>query len=178
MTERAGPGSGRRIVLLRHAKAGPPDSGPDADRGLSQRGQRDAVAAGQWLAEQGLRPDVVICSPASRTRQTWAGVARSLGGAPPQVRYEPAVYGGSAGRLLKLIRAVDPATGTVLLIGHNPTITDLSDLLLPSQGSDPAGMDQPYGLRTSGLAVHRFEGDWAGLAAGTAPVQTRHTARG
>lgn len=190
MTEEAGPGSGRKIVLLRHAKAEPPDSGPDADRELSQRGERDAVAAGTWLAAQGLRPDLVICSPASRTRQTWLGVARSIDGAAPPVRYEPAVYGGSAGRLLKLIRAVDPATNTVLLIGHNPTMTELSDLLLPMQagaaGSGAAGsgaigpveMDGQYGLRTSGLVVHRFDGDWADLAAGVAPALTWHTARG
>jgi phosphohistidine phosphatase len=70
----------RTLVILRHAKATPyrgDDS--DVDRPLTARGRADATAAGHWLAAHDLRPDLVLCSPARRTRETWAAV----GAAPP-----------------------------------------------------------------------------------------------
>ncbi|MDG4834583.1 histidine phosphatase family protein [Solwaraspora sp. WMMD1047] len=165
----------RRIVLLRHAKAERPHGGPDIDRELVARGVADAMAAGAWLAEAGYRPDLVLCSPASRTRQTWAAIADLLLG-EPEVRYDSAIYGGSAARLLKLARAVDPAVTTLLLIGHNPTMSELSDLL-STDDTRPSGADL-YGLRTAGLVVHRVDGAWSELTFGAAPVEARHTARG
>ena len=91
----------RTLVLLRHAKAeaAGSDAPDDAERPLTARGHADAAAAGAWLARHGLLPDVVICSPARRTRQTWHGVALGMTGSPPEggpagprpaVRYEPA----------------------------------------------------------------------------------------
>jgi phosphohistidine phosphatase len=165
----------RKIVLLRHAKAERPDGGPDIGRELIARGRADAMAAGAWLAQAGYRPDLVLCSPASRTRQTWEAVADLVLGAP-EVRYESAIYGGSAARLLKLARVVDPAVSTLLLIGHNPTMSELSDLLA-TDDTEPSGEDA-YGLRTAGLVVHRVDGPWSELTFGAAPVEARHTARG
>ena len=65
--------SERTLVILRHAKAERPAELADADRPLTQRGHADAAAAGAWLAARGYRPDLVLCSPAKRTRQTWPG---------------------------------------------------------------------------------------------------------
>jgi phosphohistidine phosphatase len=70
--------STRTLVILRHAKAANPQGVADPDRPLSQRGHADAAAAGVWLARRGLQPDLVVCSPALRTRQTWHGVALGL----------------------------------------------------------------------------------------------------
>ena len=82
----------RTLVLLRHAKADNPFGMADADRPLTERGLRDARAAGRWLAQQAL-PELVLCSPARRTRQTWQAVAEQLPAqAVPQVRYEPTIY--------------------------------------------------------------------------------------
>ena len=81
------------------------------------------------------------------------------------------MYDGAADDLLDLIRAVDPASAVVLLIGHNPSISGLSHLL------DPERAD-PDGLRTSGLAVHRLKvPEWAEISAGGAPLEASHTAR-
>nr|MDT0663394.1 histidine phosphatase family protein [Micromonospora sp. DSM 115978] len=181
----------RKIVLLRHAKAERPDGGPDIERELIARGRADAMAAGAWLAQAGLRPDEVICSPASRTRQTWLAVAELLGvtvdpvtgnaasSAPgPAVRYEPPVYGGSPARLLKLLQAADPAANTLLLVGHNPTISDLSVLLAGDDRAPGGDGDYAYGLRTAGLVVHEFDGSWPNLSFGAAPARHQHTARG
>ncbi|GAA2512477.1 SixA phosphatase family protein [Pilimelia columellifera] len=160
------------IVLLRHAKADRPTDLPDADRPLTPRGHADAAAAGAWLVKNSLRPELVLCSPARRTRQTWHGVAVALGNAAsPTARYVPDIYEASASDLLGVLREVDAGVGTVLLVGHNPGISLLSTLLAPSA----AGGD---GLRTCGLAVHRPRVEWSRLGSGDAELALSHTARG
>ncbi|WFF02247.1 histidine phosphatase family protein [Micromonospora sp. WMMD964] len=170
----------RTLVLLRHAKAEQgSDAADDAERPLSARGESDAAAAGAWLARNGLLPDVVICSTARRTRQTWHGVAMGMTGSPPEggptgprptVRYEPGAYDAHPEELLALVRTVDPAARTALLIAHNPGISLLSALL------DPDGAAEE-GLRTAELAVHRGRFGWAELSRAGAPVTAGHTAR-
>ncbi|MFC0530350.1 SixA phosphatase family protein [Phytohabitans kaempferiae] len=162
----------RTIVLLRHAKAERPAGTADIDRPLTARGHADAAAVGAWLARRELLPAEVICSPAKRTRQTWHGVAVGLRGSGPEVRYEPMVYGGVASDLLDLIRATADGSAAVLVIGHNPTISDLSGLL------DPTAARDSDGLRTSGIAVHTFEGAWADCMPGKVPLAEIYTARG
>ncbi|MEH0970031.1 histidine phosphatase family protein [Micromonospora sp. CPCC 205546] len=171
---------GRTLVLLRHAKAEPPGETPDVRRPLATRGQADAAAAGAWLAKHDLLPDVVICSTARRTRETWHGVAMGMTGSPPEggsagpapvVRYESDAYDAHPEDLLGLIRNVDPPARTVLLIAHNPGISLLSALL------DPERADQD-GMRTSDLVVHRPEVAWSELGPNRAPIFDRHTARG
>lgn len=170
----------RTLVLLRHAKAEESPDAPDADRPLTARGQADSAAAGAWLARHTLLPDVVLCSTARRTRQTWHGVALGMTGSPPEggptgsspvVRYEAVAYQARPQDLLELVRGVDPTAGVVLLIAHNPGISLFSALL------DPERAD-PDGLRTTDLVLHRVATSWAELAPGTAPITDRHTARG
>src|SRR5256885_142937 len=162
----------RTLVILRHAKAERPAAVADEDRPLTQRGHADAAAAGAWLAARGYRPELVLCSPAKRTRQTWRGVAVALTGpGAPDVHFERALYYGSAEDALDLVRQVPATIGSVLLIGHNPTVSMLSGLL--DRGTDR----DSDGLRTSGIAVHAQDGDWAGYAPGSAPVIASHTAR-
>ena len=164
--------SGRTLVLLRHAKAETPGEILDFDRRLAPRGEADAKAAGAWLAGRGLLPDLVICSPAKRTRQTWHGVAVALAGAKaPEVRYEPGLYDGGISEALKLLRPLPDEVATVLVIGHNPTMSMLSALL------DRAGDRDSDGLRTSGIAVHELDGDWSGYAPGAAQLVAAETAR-
>ena len=69
-------------MLLRHAKSDWPDV-PDWDRPLAKRGQRDAPVIGRWLRDYGCQPEIVICSAALRTRQTWDLVAPELGAPRP-----------------------------------------------------------------------------------------------
>ncbi len=169
--------TGRTLVLLRHAKAEAAPGKPDVDRRLSSRGHADAAAAGAWLGAQGHRPELVICSPARRTRQTWHAVAVALSetapDAPaPAVQYEADLYHGTAADLLTVVQTVPDAVSSVLLIGHNPTISQLSVLLDPDAGADSDG------LRTSGIAVHRVPGAWAECGGRPAPLAASHTARG
>ncbi|MFI6823065.1 SixA phosphatase family protein [Micromonospora sp. NPDC050187] len=179
MTE--GRATGHTLVLLRHGKAERPEGTDDRERALTGRGQADAAAAGAWLARHGFRPDVVVCSPARRTRQTWQAAENGMAGSgmadgpagngpTPLVRYESAVYAAEAADLLDLLRAVEPDAGTVLLVAHNPGISLVSIAL------DRIGADRE-GLRTSGVVVHRVTGAWADLGTTPAPVTARHTAR-
>jgi phosphohistidine phosphatase len=159
----------RTLVILRHAKADNPEGVADADRPLTARGHADAAAAGAWLLHSGLRPDLVLCSPARRTRQTWHDVALALTEAP-HVRYEAAIYGAPVRTLLASVRVAAPDATTVLLIGHNPGLSELSALLDPDQA-------EPDGLRTAGIAVHTLTGAWTDFGNATAPLTSSHTAR-
>ena len=164
--------SGRTLVILRHAKADRPNGVADLDRPLTERGHADAATAGAWLAARGYRPDLVLCSPAKRTRQTWRAVATALAGsAPAETRYEPELYHGGVAEALDLVRTVPEEARTVLVVGHNPTLSMLSALL------DEAAARDADGLRTSGIAVHVCAGDWPDLGKGTAPVAATFTAR-
>jgi phosphohistidine phosphatase len=167
----------RTLVLLRHAKAETPGDRPDIDRRLTAKGEADADAAGSWLADQRLRPDLVICSPAARARQTWHGLAVALAqadpeGSAPEVHYEPGLYEGGRTEVFDLLRAVPDGTATVLVVGHNPTMSDVSIMLGPGPDADTEG------LKTCGLAVHRADGPWSQTEPGSMPLVEQHTARG
>lgn len=146
----------RTLVLLRHAKADRPNGVVDLDRPLTERGHADAAAAGAWLVKHAYVPDLVLCSPSRRTRQTWHSVAVTLAGAgSPHVRYERPIYDGSAQDMLALVQSLEDER-VVMMVGHNPTISQLSELL------DTSSFDSD-GLRTAGVAVHRGPVDWPKL---------------
>ena len=151
----------RRLILLRHAKSDWPDV-PDRDRPLAKRGKRDAPVVGRWLRDQGYLPEIVICSAARRTRETWDLIAPELGGSP-SVTFEPRAYAANALTLLYLVRELPAACHAALLIGHNPGVSELASTLIEAAGDDTPGAP---GLRfpTAAVAVLEFSGDWAGLS--------------
>ena len=153
----------RRLILLRHAKSDWPDV-PDWDRPLAKRGRRDAPVIGRWLRDHGYLPEVVVCSDARRTRQTWELVAPELGGSP-SVTFEPRAYAASALALLYLVRELPAGCRAALLIGHNPGLAELAASLtgLADGGAPPAPR-----LPTAAAAVLEFPGPWADLAPGDA----------
>ena len=156
----------RRLILLRHAKSAWPDGVSDPERPLATRGVADATAAGPILA--GLAPltadDVVLCSPARRTRQTWRLVGQALPDLPP-TRFEPAIYGAEVDDLLDLIRSVPDAVATVVVVGHEPTMSQTAAALAGpgSDRADLARLNAKY--PTSGMAVFTLGPDvgWSGL---------------
>jgi phosphohistidine phosphatase len=161
----------RTLVLLRHAKAEHPDVGSDFDRRLTTRGEADATAAGAWLAAEGIRPELVLCSAAARTRETWDVVARAL--PTPEVRYEQSLYEGGRTEVFDLLRTVPDSVHTVLVVGHNPTVSEVSLMLMPDDQWD----GQQLELKTSGLAVHETDGSWSTTEPGSMRLSTSHTAR-
>ena len=156
----------RRLLLLRHAKSAWPDMA-DAERPLNDRGRRDAPVMGRWLRDRGYVPGVVLCSPARRTRDTWALLAGELGAEPP-VRYEQRIYEATALSLLHLLREAGSDNQTVLLIGHNPGIAELAvGLAQRRDGAEVEPLDQARGkFPTAAIAVLEFKGEWADLMPG------------
>lgn len=162
-------GTGRRLILVRHAKSAWPDV-PDRDRPLAKRGRRQAPLAGAWLRSAGCRPDLVLCSPARRTRDTWELMAAELEEAG-KVSYEERVYGASAAALLELVREVSTSVTTLLLVGHSPGLPDLAAELAGDSPGASRG-DALERLRakfpTAAVAVLEVPGEWQDLAPGGA----------
>jgi phosphohistidine phosphatase len=124
-----------QLWLLRHAKSswGDPDLA-DQDRPLAPRGERDAVGMRAYLDQEAIRPALVLCSSGLRARQTLAGVLTGLG-TELDVRIEPGLYTFDATSLLERLQAIPGGdVSSVMLLGHNPAIQDLT-LLLAGRGS-------------------------------------------
>jgi len=167
----------KTLVLMRHAKAEEGPGKADHDRELADRGRRDARAAGMWLHRQGLVPDLVICSTAQRTRQTWEEACR--GGAQSEfVEFRRSVYLGGSEQTLETVREDGGDTTTLLVVGHNPTMAQLTSLLTDGEGSREAHEALGRGFVTSGIAVLRYAGDWADLDLGTCALDRFHVCRG
>lgn len=116
------------LLVLRHAKAvRDGHSGDDRERPLTERGRRDAPTMGKVLRKLGFFPDIILCSPAVRTRQTVAPLVDKLGEKPP-VQFEESIYEATAETLVELI-ANQTDVNCILVIGHNPGLEDLIALL-------------------------------------------------
>jgi len=160
-----------RLLVLRHGKSDWPAGVADRDRPLGRRGIRDSGAAGRWLAGADDVPDVVWCSTALRTRQTWEHLRAELpdGGSGCDVRFEKDVYAASVEALLDVVRRTSSKAHRVLLVGHNPGVQDLT-LLLAARGSDDARALAETKFPTSGLAVFDVTGAWEALGPGGATL--------
>jgi phosphohistidine phosphatase len=147
------------LVLLRHAKSSWEGDLDDHDRPLAARGQRDAPVAGDALRARGVRPDLVICSTAQRTRQTWAGLRLTT----EALRYDRRLYAARSGELLRLVHEVPSEIGTLMLIGHAPGVVDLADQLAApdSEASAVTRLRQKY--PTAGLAIFETAQPWPSL---------------
>jgi phosphohistidine phosphatase SixA len=128
----------RQLVLLRHAHAEPAAAGQaDFERPLSPEGVAEAEAAGVWLEQHGYTPDLVVYSPARRTKETLERVLSVLGNV--EARPEPRVYEATPGTLMAIADA-HRDLGRVLLVGHNPGLEQALALLSSGQSGDFRGM--------------------------------------
>jgi phosphohistidine phosphatase len=114
----------KRLILFRHAKSAWDQPGlDDKDRPLNERGQHDAPRMGAWMATCGYVPDTVLCSTATRTRQTWELAAPAFPQAP-KVWYQDLLYLASEDEMLTALRAADG--DCVMMVGHMPGIGTLA----------------------------------------------------
>jgi phosphohistidine phosphatase len=121
----------KTLYLLRHAKSDWSDpSLTDHDRPLNKRGKQARRAVADHVA--GLTVDLVVCSTARRARATAKPVVAALG---CPVEYDRAVYGAGPDELLDVLHALDDGLGAVMLVGHNPSMEELTDVLC---GASPA----------------------------------------
>jgi phosphohistidine phosphatase len=157
----------RRLYLLRHAKSSWKEHGlADHDRPLAGRGRRASKAVGRHLREQGVEPELVLCSTAKRALETLEGIEPALGRGG--VRVEPELYGSRPAVLLARLHEIPAAVRSVMVIGHNPGLEELA-LLLARRGSRVQELEAKF--PTGALATLAFRGPgWAALDRGTAEL--------
>jgi phosphohistidine phosphatase len=154
----------RKLVLVRHGKAA--DGDVDIDRPLTDRGRRDSAAVGRWLAEQGIRPDRVVVSPAVRAQQTWSSVAAELGSTADAV-VEEQVYDNDVDRLRQVVDDTPDAVATLVLIGHNPSFERFAHDLDDGDGDEPLRSELAAGYPTCAVAVFDTNARWRDLRRAT-----------
>lgn len=136
----------RRITLLRHAKAVPDERGDDHARVLAPQGREAAVALGDWLRENRLMPELVLCSTAARTRETLGALHEIL---PTELH--KSLYLASAGDMLALLQKADDAVKHILILGHNPGMHALAATLAVQFVSDADADAMVHRFPTCGL---------------------------
>ena len=154
----------RRLILLRHAKTEhDAPSGRDIDRRLDARGKQDAAATGEWLAQNGYRPDLALVSTAVRAQETWT----ILTGAMPGTRVDhlPDLYSADPGDLLRIIHATETADPqTLMILAHNPGLHELA-LGLIASGEMGGRQALAANLPTAGVIVIDFAiGNWSDVS--------------
>jgi phosphohistidine phosphatase len=159
----------RQLLLLRHAKSSWDDTAlRDQDRPLSPRGWRSAALMRRAMRDLGLAPDIVMLSPARRTRETLQ--ALEPWDDAPLIEPVERLYLATAPQLLDVLHGVPETARSVLLIGHNPGMHDLAMLLVgtPARhaGPDRAATRVAEGYPTAALAEFGIAGPWWQLGIG------------
>ncbi|MFY0405549.1 SixA phosphatase family protein [Solicola sp. PLA-1-18] len=143
---------GRHLVIVRHGKA--EQSGPtDHARRLADRGLEDASRLGTWIAGLALAaPAVAYVSSAARTTATWEQLAPSLEALDVEVEVRDDLYAAGSDEARAVVADTDPEVRTVLVVGHNPTMTALALQLADTPGETHDRLSL-QGLPTCGCAV-------------------------
>lgn len=127
----------KTLYLMRHAKSSWSfDDLTDKERPLNDRGRDDAPAMGQALAQRTIHLDLLVSSPAVRALSTAALVAKELNYPHDQIQVVDSIFEATVPDLLAVVRGLPDAASSVLLVGHNPTITEFANLLSPSSIPD------------------------------------------
>ena len=168
-------GQSRDLVVMRHAKA-EPGGESDHDRELAQRGWDDAVTAGRWLADSGFVPDSALVSSSRRTASTWLALAEG-GSFEAEATYSEALYTAGPEAALDLVRETDDDVTSLVVVGHNPTMAYLAQLLDDGTGDEEAGREMATGFPAGALARFAVAGLWVELDLASASLVGFHVGR-
>ena len=158
----------RTVILLRHGKSSWSDSTlADIDRPLAPRGERASRELAKYIRRKRIRPALVLCSSALRTRQTLEAVEASLG-KRCVVEVVPQLYAASEQELLERLQALPEPVSSVMLIGHNPGLHDLA-LVLASQGAYLPQLEEKFPTGALATLVARST-SWSALSPGDAEL--------
>lgn len=166
----------RRLVVVRHAEA-EQGAATDVERTLTRGGRDDARTAGEWIAGHGLVVDHALVSAAQRAQETWAALAVGAAtGVEPDV--SRLLYSAEPETVLDLLREVPADAACVVVVGHNPTMAYLANLLDDGEGDEAAATElTTRGFPTCSLAVFAYDGEWADLTVTSATLQAFHVGR-
>jgi len=148
-----------RLILFRHGKAEAESaSGEDFDRKLAPRGERESAQTGATLADLGLKPDVVLVSPAARTRGTWAAAEPHFPDA--RASFDDGLYHADSLAVRQAAERAGRSARTVMVVGHNPGLQELAVRLL-QEGHAPASLVHraQRNFPTAAAAVFLFDAE-------------------
>ncbi len=156
----------KTIFLLRHAKSSWEDGSlSDHDRPLDERGRAAAPRVGAHMQSAGHLPDLVLCSTATRTRQTLDAVLSELE-MEPAIEFQEDLYLAGPGEMLELVASVSDTVESLLLVGHNPG-TGVLAAALSGEGPPEAVHLMRAKFPTAGLAIIELSVDrWKDVESG------------
>ncbi len=160
----------RRILLvLRHAQTEDTRPGSrDSERRLTPDGERDAEQLGDYLREQGIKIDTVLCSSAVRAQQTFQLLRLDDQLEPDRVEIADRFYNAGADTLINAVRGLPENCCVALLVGHAPGAPDLVYELTDPHASSPEAVSAIESRFPAGwLAQLEFEADWSEIEAGS-----------
>lgn len=154
----------RWLLVMRHGKSDrQAEVRSDFNRPLTGRGKKAVKRISRWMVQNGIKPDLIVSSPAIRARQTALRLCKDLNIDSATIFWEPDIYEADLNALLRVLSQCEPKDQTVILIGHNPTLEDLVRYL-----AGPELTDEGTGLLPAG-GVAKFEmpQDWKRLYPGS-----------
>jgi len=141
----------KTLTLLRHAKSSWKDSSlADHDRPLNKRGQHDAPVMGERIQQAGIRPSLILSSPALRAWTTAKMVANEISYPPEFLQRDERLYHAGVRRIIEVLAEQDVGFNSILIVGHNPGFTDFANYVLP---------DLTYNIPTCGLVSVTLDSD-------------------
>ena len=142
------------ITIVRHAKSSWKDSSlSDRERPLNSRGERDAPDMGKRIHEHGIRPSLIVSSPANRAWTTAKIIAQAINYPREFLQKEDSLYLASLDEVLDVIVAQDNGFNNLMVVGHNPGMTDIANFLVPGL---------TINLQTAGVvSVQVDQEDWS-----------------
>jgi phosphohistidine phosphatase len=150
----------QRLILLRHGKADSVSAlGGDLERGLTDRGRRDAALMGRVLAEAGFVPDLVLVSSARRTRETWEELAPAFPKA--NVEFSRGLYLASRDHLAHAVDATGDEAGCLMIVGHNPGLHELAIACAGDAALDDSGMLDSFPTSAAAVFSGKDNGGWS-----------------
>lgn len=154
------------LSLFRHAKSAWDNAGlRDFERPLAPRGKKAAPRMGRFIAEQGLAPDLVVCSTAVRARET-LDLALPHFESAQRIDHSGRLYMASPQQMLRIVRALPAGADHVMLVGHNPGMHALAaGLAGEGKPADMTALQTKF--PTAGLAVLDFACPWEDISSGS-----------
>lgn len=156
-----------RLYIMRHAKSSWAIPGArDFDRELNDRGLEDLVKVSKVLKNESFFPDKIICSSATRTRQTLDAVMNAFSH-EPEIVFTERLYSSGLAEYIEIINANSESNAkSIMIIGHNPMCGSLA-ISLPGSGEAPELEKIAYKYPTAALTIIDFDtNNWSEVSKG------------